>query len=180
MADDTEKDWAWLREEYLRVTPLRRGFLHLMMSAQKPEKDAEFQANMKNFRTRFRRGEKQCLILALRWCIMSRRALPSWVSKELWHASERYYEGQLKSWEGVFGKPFPGKRRKGASTRRKDMEVWTRVEQRYADGANLDDLLFEEVGKEFGFSATTTKNLYYERRRIVEGEERHLLEKGIY
>jgi hypothetical protein len=57
MADDTEKDWPWLREEYLRVTPRRRGFLHLMMSAQKPEKDAEFQQNMKNFQTRFRRGK---------------------------------------------------------------------------------------------------------------------------
>jgi hypothetical protein len=51
---------------------------------------------------------------------------------------------------------------------------------RHADGANLDDLLFEEVGKEFGFSATTAKNLYYERKRILEQEEWHLLEKGVY
>jgi hypothetical protein len=57
------------------------------------------------------------------------------------------------------------------------------VELRRAKGADLDDLLFEEVGKEFGFGATTAKNLYYERKRIVEGkggDERHTLEKGTY
>ena len=95
-----------------------------------------------------------------------------------------FFEGHLKSWEDVFGKPFPGKRRKGAATWRKDLEVWVRVKERHADGAKLDDLLFEEVGKELGLSATTVKNLYYERKRIVEGrtvdDECNTLEKGVY
>jgi hypothetical protein len=181
MADDTEKDWAWLREEYVRATPVKRNDLYLMMSLQKPENDAQFQKIMRNFQTRFRRGEKHSLISALRWCIVSRRALPSWVSKELWHACELFYEGQLQSWEDVFGKPFPGKRRKGASTRRKDLEVWVRVVERRAEGANVDDLLFEEVGKEFGFGATTAKNLYYRRQRLSKRQrteiERQCTEK---
>jgi hypothetical protein len=168
MADDTETDWAWFREEYERATPVKRNDLYLMMSLKKAENDAQFQKIMKTFQTRFRRGEKHSLISALRWCVISHRALPSWVGKELWHAFELFYEGQLKSWEDVLGKPFLGKRRKGASTRRKDLEVLIRVVERHADGANLDDLLFEEVGKEFGFSATTAKNLYYRRRDLLK------------
>jgi hypothetical protein len=184
MADDTEKDWAWLREEWVRATPSRRSDLHLMISLKKPENDAQFQKIMKDFHIRFRRGEKHSLIRALCWCVMSRRALPSWVSKELWHSFELFYEGHLMSWEDVFGKPFPGKRRKGASTRRKSLEVWIRVIERREEGAKLDDALFEEIGKEFGFGATTAKNLYYEARNRLKKQKQLLesqrMEKGYF
>jgi hypothetical protein len=158
MADDAEKDWAWLRDEWVKATPWERGDFKMLQSPHEPT----FQKNMEDVQTSFRRGNKHALVTALSMCLLSRRPLPSWVSRELWHAFKRFEGGQLSSWEDVFGKPFPGKRRKGSSTRRKAREVWIRVQGLREEGRKLDDLLFEEVGKEFGFGATTAKNLYYE------------------
>ena len=95
------------------------------------------------------------------------RPLPSWVAKEICLAHSRSRDGELRSWNDVFGKPFPGKRRKGILTRRKAIYVWQNVRELHEkEGRSLDNSLFEDVGKKFGFSATTAKNLYYECRDV--------------
>ena len=172
MGEDAEKDWAWLREVWVRATPWERGDFKMLQSPHEPT----FQNNMEDLQTAFRSGNKHVLIQALVMCLLSRRALPSWISKELWHAFELFSKGQLNSWEEVFGKPFPGRRRKGTSTRLKAREVSIRVRELREEGANLDDLLFEEVGKEFGFSGSTAKSLYYKFEHQMEETLRAYLE----
>jgi hypothetical protein len=159
MTDDTEEEWAWLIKD---VWAGRESALELRKSLQEPAHDTGFQARMKHYESRFRGGQKYALFAALTACIMWCRPLPSWASRELWEAYRRFCEGKLESWNEVFGKPFPGKRRTGKSTQQKGLRVWARVRQLHeSEGRHLDESLFEDVGKEFAVSASTASKLYY-------------------
>ena len=138
MGQDAEKDRAWLREVWVRATPWERGDFKMLQIPHEPT----FQNNMEDLQTAFRSGNKHVLIQALVMRLLSRRALPSWISKELWHAFELFSKGQLNSWEKV-SKLFPGRRRKGTSRRLKAREASIRVRELREEGANLDDLRSE-------------------------------------
>jgi hypothetical protein len=169
MADDTEEEWAWLIREVWATGDAKISALDWRKSLQEPQADAEFQKEIKNCEPRFRRGSKHALFHALFVCIVYCRPLPAWVSKELWLAYCRLRDGQLRSWEDVFGKPFLGKRRKGILTRRKAPFVYAEVcELHEKEGRALDDFLFEDVGKTFRIGTTTAKNLYYEYKRLMQ------------
>jgi hypothetical protein len=99
--------------------------------------------------------------------------MPSWVAKELCHVTKRFRNQQIRSWDEVFGKPFSGNRRGGTLTRRKAGFVWDEVRRLYdEEDRKLDESIFEDVGKGFGFSATTAKNLYYEYQDAIQQKVR--------
>jgi hypothetical protein len=114
---------------------------------------------MEGFRLRFEEGDKRALFEAINW---DQKGLPDWVKKALGNAYWRFKDGDLKSWEEVFGKPFPGKSRKRARQRARALEVWTEVRLRINQGQPIDEHLFEQVGKKLGLGGhSTVSALYY-------------------
>ena len=82
-----------------------------------------------NSRLSFQRGNNRALMDMIVTCAQLHMPLPAWAATGIVEADHRFRTGRLNSWEDVFGKPFPGKRRKGALTRSRKMEV--RVEVRH-------------------------------------------------
>jgi hypothetical protein len=167
MADDTEEDWAWLIRDVWAAP--EKSALKWKQSLQESQYDAEFQERIKDYESGFRRGDEYALVNALRYCAMWCRPLPSWVAKKICRAHSQLRDGELRSWNDVFGKPFPGKRRKGILTRRKAVHVWHDVRELHEkESRRMDDSLFEDVGKRYRFSATTAKNPYYEYQDAIQ------------
>jgi hypothetical protein len=52
-----------------------------------------------------------------------RNTAAEWIDEILRKAEELYSTGKLESWDEIFGKPFPGKRRKGLFTRSRSAEI---------------------------------------------------------
>jgi hypothetical protein len=174
VTDETEEEWRWLIAD--KAAPWALTAVGEKLSAiewkrilQGPTHEALFQAKLNEYETRFRGGEKYAVFAALIFCVMWCRPSPSWAAKEFWLAYALYGNGQLGSWDDVFGKPFPGKRRKGIATRAKDLPIWTRVRQLYeTEDYNLDDRLWEQLAKEFDMGTTNIKSAF---RRIESAHE---------
>jgi hypothetical protein len=176
MVEDTEEEWEWLIADQFAPWSIaaagasgvhKVSALEWKHALQDPAHEAGFQAKLKQYESRFTGGEKYAVFAALTYCVMWCRPLPSWLSNELWLAYRLHCNGQLRSWDDVFGKPFTGKRRKGISTKQKAVAVWAKVRQLYeTKGYNLDEELFEKVGKLFKIGTTTARNLYYDVQGI--------------
>jgi hypothetical protein len=172
--EENEEEWEWLiahQSAPWSIAAVGANGLHKISALewkhalQDPAHEAAFRAQLKQYESRFRDGEQYAVFAALTFCVMWCRPLPSWLSKELWLAYRLYSAGKLRSWDDVFGKSFPGKRRKGISTQQKALSVWAMVRQLHeVAGVNLDEA-FEQVGETCRFSAATAKNLYYKVQR---------------
>jgi hypothetical protein len=173
VTDETEEEWQWLIADNAAPWPIVLGekvsAIELKRVLQGPTHEALFQAKLKEYEIRFRGGEKYAAFAALTACVMWCRPLPSWVGREIWLAHDLYRKGQLRSWDDVFGKPFPGRRRKGISTKAKDLAVWARARQLYeTEDFYLDDELWERLAKEFDMGTTNIKSAF---RRIERTHE---------
>jgi hypothetical protein len=174
VTDETEEEWQWLIAD--EAAPWQVVAVGKKISAiewkrvlQEPQYEALFQAKLKEYETRFRAGEKYAAFAALTASVMWCRPLPSWAGKEIWLAYNLYCKGQLRSWDDVFGRPFPGKRRKGITTRAKDLVIWSRARQLYeTEDFYLDDGLWEQLAKEFDMGTANIKSAF---RRIESAHE---------
>jgi hypothetical protein len=129
-----------------------------------------------NTQINFQRGNKRQLMDMIVICAQLGLPLPAWASTAVMDAHNRYRTGKLKSWDDVFGKSFPGTRRKGALTRSRGLEVWIEV-QRFKERKKrpIDGLLFEDVAKKLKregrpLGASTIRNLYYKMERPLRSE----------
>jgi hypothetical protein len=98
-------------------------------------------------------------VLALSWS----QEVPEWARKELFEA---YFHNRPKSWDEVFGTPFP-KDTKVASLQKLNLikgKVFRRIKELHARGRPIGDELFEQVGKEFAVSAQPIRDsIYYDK-----------------
>jgi len=121
----------------------------------------------------YKSGDKLKLFETLLDCAVSGRNLPDWAREVIRDAYWLSYAGKLKSWEEIFGKPFPGKSQKGSFTNARTVEVWVAVRQRIEKRQTvkdqpIDESLFEEVGRELGIGGhSTVSRLYYQFERSL-------------
>ena len=114
----------------------------------------------RRYRTRYVDGDKRALMDIIIVCAEENVALPKWASEAIVLADDRYVTGQLNSWDDVFGKSFPGKRRAGLLTRARKREVWRTVVRLKHEGCPSADL-FETAAKDLAMGASTVRDLYY-------------------
>jgi hypothetical protein len=87
--------------------------------------------------------------------------LPAWARKAIVEA----YISLPKSWDDVFGRPVAKGRNVRAQRRRQKiaMHVIRRVRELHAQGESIGPALFRKVGKEFGVSAGTVRDINYDK-----------------
>jgi hypothetical protein len=115
-------------------------------------------------RVNFENGDKRALLDVIMACADKQLPLPAWATAAFHDAFWRSRKGKLKSWNEVFGKPYPGKTRKGTATESRSTEVWIEVNRlHHFEGRTLDEGLFEYVGKKLGVGRKSTVSRLYWR-----------------
>ena len=110
-------------------------------------------------------GEKRALIRTIVTCSRFNVKLPAWVREAIVEA----YISLPKSWDDVFGRPVEvAKGKSGAAERRRrriGVAVIRRVKELNSKGTKrmpIGPALFRKVGKEFGVSGGTVRDIYYD------------------
>src|SRR5262249_15284543 len=89
--------------------------------------------------------------------------MAQWVTNALRDNFDRARNGEIESWEDVFGKPWGRGQRRAALTRRRQVELWWQIRTlREKEGVAINNELFERVGKDFGLSRSVASRFYYE------------------
>ena len=98
---------------------------------------------------RFEEGDKRSLFEMFFWCTALRLPVPDWAARAINKAYWQFDSGGLKSWEAVFGKPFPGKSRKKAFTDSHALAVQMEVHRIvWREECAIDEDLFGKGRKE--------------------------------
>lgn len=114
-------------------------------------------------------GKKLALFQAIRLCAAHGLAMPEWVAAGFIAGFDRVATLKARSWDEAFGQPL----RKGLHLadarirRRRGPAVFLEVERLRAAGADVDDQLFEQVGRDLGVGKTLANKLYYQWQRRV-------------
>jgi hypothetical protein len=112
------------------------------------------------------------LMLAIRVCACNGLVMPSWVIKGYIKAYDTVNNYRARSWDAVFGNPFP-KGKSLAAARKKRItqtDVWKEVTLilKCEPDTPIDDGLFERVGKKFNLGKTLTSEYFYEVKRYYK------------
>ena len=116
------------------------------------------------FREHYVLGKRLALIEAVRRCALTKVPLPNWAAEAFVECYDKVMGYQVPSWDAVFGNPLPrGMHRKTARRikEKASVIVFYINTEHYKNGKAIDDQLFEEAGKKFGFGKTLSKKLYY-------------------
>jgi hypothetical protein len=127
-------------------------------------------------RRRYEKGEKHTLLRTILHCRVLEMPLPEWVDRQLDIAAHLFQTGQLKSWDEIFGKPFPGKSRAGLLTRSRAFEI-CREADRLKRQHNFTESrgLFEQVAEnlKIGYNSkngwtgwATVRDIYFKEKAI--------------
>lgn len=111
------------------------------------------------------------VLLAIRVCANHDLVMPEWLARAYIRAFDTVHTARAKSWDDVFGKPYP----KGAhlSAVRQRMTLRWQVLNHVNDikarepKTPTDAALFERVGEALGIGKTQAETLYYEAKRRV-------------
>lgn len=121
-------------------------------------------------RQRFEQGDRMALLAAVRICANDGLPLPAWASKAYISAFDAVLNCRAASWDEAFGRPFKKGKHLHALRKRRTMrpKVWLAVRHAHEhDGANIDESLFEKIGKALHLGKTQTSDLYYEAERVA-------------
>lgn len=109
------------------------------------------------------------LMTAIRICANHELPLPEWAATAYIRAYDTVNNARAKSWDTVFGNPYP-KGKHLSAIRKKRMNgvaVWneiTRIRQMDPD-IPIDEELFEIVGKKLGLGKTLASEYYYDEKK---------------
>ena len=114
---------------------------------------------------KFETGHQKSLMLAIRICANHDLPLPDWAARAYIKAFDRVNNALDKSWDSVFGLPYP----KGthlSALRKKHvtkLKVWHEVKDviRTNRQTPIDEALFEKVGKKYGIGKTLASEYYH-------------------
>jgi len=158
------------------------------MTKETPEELEAIRKQIETFCERAKRnyekGEKQFLLKTIIYCHGNKVPFPDWVKQQLYLATELFETGQLKSWDQIFGKPFPGKRRAGLFTRSRAFEI-CREANRLKKQHNFkeDRALFEQIAKNLkigrktkdGWTGwATVRDIYFKEKAWDRDKDRRL------
>jgi hypothetical protein len=159
------------------------------MTKETPEQRKAFLKQTEMFcekaRRSYEKGEKQFLLKTIIYCHCAKIPFPKWVKQQLYLAAELFETGQLKSWDQIFGKPFPGKRRKGLLVRSRAFEICREAKRLKRQHNFKDDRgLFEQIAKNLkigrktkdGWTGwATVRDIYFKEKAWDRNRGRRLL-----
>jgi hypothetical protein len=116
----------------------------------------------------FEGGEKGALLEAMYFCFREGAPLPIWAKDAFEAAYDRATDGEIGSWDAVFGKPWGKGRRKARWMESRGREIWMAVRTlRRRDGDEIEDA-FAKVAATKHMTVPTVRRLYYECVRRFE------------
>lgn len=121
--------------------------------------------DLEHLQEAFAGGDKFALMRAIRICANHDLPMPEWTSKAYIKAYDAVVNAREKSWDAVFGQPYP----KGShlSAIRKQRTLQFAVHNRISDVRKTDPAiaidvdLFDRVGQEFNIGKTLAAEYYY-------------------
>jgi len=112
------------------------------------------------------------LLAAIRICANHDIPLPPWASSAYIAAYDCVLNCRAKSWDSVFGKPFPKGSHLAALRKKREMQFHVLNEvnaiRNKAPETPIDEYLFESVGAGLGLGKTITGEYYYSAKKLVE------------
>ena len=111
-------------------------------------------------------GQRNALIVAILWCIQEGLPPSPWLRNEC----KKAWRTVKKSWDEVFGPPFP--KGKHWHYYNRNLKIGDRLKERIEflhekEGRSITPKLFKDVGKEFGVSGSTASDIYYETKEEI-------------
>jgi len=169
--------YRWTREE-ARKAEEKAGTLHGLGAIFSPFQLWQAAQSLRFQYLMHRQGDKRAVLDALDICLFNSLSIPKWCSKAFVAAMYKIQYYEVKSWNDVFGKPYP----KGTGARAERMKldglwIYKAVEARSKKGEAIGRRLFENVGIELGVergygcgSGTTIERTYYEWKKRLSGQ----------
>jgi hypothetical protein len=120
----------------------------------------------------FDKGNKWALMQAIYVCAVEKIPLPIWAAQAYEIAFKAAEKGNAKSWDDVFGKPYPSGTHLHKIVKRHAI-LWP-LYQRAKEIVQgppkraVDESLFEDVAREFHIGKTLASEYYYEAKRITK------------
>ena len=112
------------------------------------------------------------LMTAIRICAAHHLPLPDWAADAYIKAYDSVNNARAKSWNTVFGLPYPKGTHLSAVRKRriKKFAVWNEITQilKTQPDTPIDEYLFEMVGKKFGLGKTLASEYYYAAKQQLE------------
>lgn len=122
-------------------------------------------------RSRYEGGEKLELMRAIRICANHDLVMPEWLWKGYITAFDTVMGARAKSWDDVFGMPWPKGTHLNAVRKKRELKfsIWNGVRGicERSPETPIDVALFERVGKEFNIGKTLASEYYYEVARVM-------------
>ncbi|WP_137719956.1 hypothetical protein [Methylobacillus flagellatus] len=105
------------------------------------------------------------LMTAIRTCASHDLPMPRWVAKEFIKGYDQVNNARAKSWNTVFGLPYPKGSHLSAIRKKREFagRIWLDIRNilnREPD-TPIDEVLFESVGKPYGIGKTLASEYYY-------------------
>jgi hypothetical protein len=157
-----EKDWA--PEAVIELCNKRLADGLDVVEAFKPMHQWEALRAFDTLQVVYEAGDDFALFETISLCAMTDLPLPLWASYAFLRGYRALVQYKVGTWEEAFG-PAPAKGKHLHDARQRwelRPRVWESVRRRKTEGQAIDDLLFEDVGSEFGIGKTLTKRLYYD------------------
>jgi hypothetical protein len=130
---------------------------------------------LERLRQKFIDGDKAALLEAMYYWMWNYEhdSMPRWLFNHFLNAYEAVRQAQAKSWDDVFGEPWPkGRHVESLGYRyRISHPLYELVERAREAGTPVDDRLFEEVGAQFDVKKTIAKQIYYATKHFIDGLE---------
>lgn len=122
----------------------------------------------------FNAGDKSALMEAIFVCATSNLPLAPWAAYAYDQAYSKIALAQFKSWDDVFGVPYPKGTQLNAIKKRNRLQikVYDTVEAEVKSGRVVGESLFEDVGKKYAICKTLASEYYYDlKKRHLEFQE---------
>lgn len=115
----------------------------------------------------FEAGHKSALLETIFYCACLGIPLPQWAKQAFEAARGRARDGELGSWDEVFGKPWGEGRRKAQWMKMRGSKIWLAVTALRLEKIKIEDA-FAKVAAEKNMTVPTVRRLYYDMDRLFE------------
>lgn len=127
--------------------------------------------DLKQSEEKFNKGDGWALMRAICACARCSLPLPDWAAKAYLRAYYKVVGCEEKSWDAVFGEPYPKGTNLNALKKKRELkfEVFNTIIDavKRDPGTAIDSQLFEDVGKKFNIGKTLAEEYYREACGIL-------------
>ena len=118
------------------------------------------------YKKRFEAGDKDAVFTALHSCACSNLPMPDWLAGAYATGFHKWVNYRAKSLDEAFDVEIPKGKHLNALRKNRKLRVAVplAVDKARNEGNAIQQGLFEKIGKEFGISGSSAKNLYYKYR----------------